>query len=181
MSAARASLLARVVDDVAANGLGDRSLRDLAASIGSSHRLLLYHFDSRPGLVAAIVEAVEESQRAVLAELAESIDDPAELVRALWRRVSSTEMLPFVRLFFETVGAPRRSHDGAGSIATEPWIAVAERIVDRFGLTFDPVAIRLGVAVTRGLLVDVLATGDTASADAALERFLDMWEPISRS
>ena len=40
----------------------------------------------------------------------------------------------------------------------------------------DPVEIRLGVAVTRGLLIDVLATGDATAATESLERFLEMWE-----
>jgi hypothetical protein len=31
---------------------------------------------------------------------------------------------------------------------------------------------RLGVAVVRGLLLDLLATGDRAGVDAAMERFI---------
>ncbi|MEO6124380.1 MAG: TetR/AcrR family transcriptional regulator [Ilumatobacteraceae bacterium] len=174
MAAAREALLERVVSDVAANGLGDRSLRDLASSVGTSHRLLLYHFGSRPGLVAAIVGAIEASQQRVLAELTRDIDDPVEIVRVLWRRVSAREMLPFVRLFFETVGSR-----GESGPATEPWLAVSEQITARLGLRFDPVEIRLGVAVTRGLLVDVISTGDEAAASAALERFLELWSPTA--
>lgn len=33
---------------------------------------------------------------------------------------------------------------------------------------------RLGVAVTRGLLLDLLATGDVAGVDASMEAFIDM-------
>ena len=33
---------------------------------------------------------------------------------------------------------------------------------------------RLAVAVARGLLLDVLATGHTAEVDAAMERFLQL-------
>jgi hypothetical protein len=35
---------------------------------------------------------------------------------------------------------------------------------------------RLGVAVTRGLLLDLLATGDRAGVDAAMARFTTMFE-----
>lgn len=181
MATARAAILARVVDDVAANGLGDRSLRDLAAAIGTSHRLLLYHFGSRPGLVAAVVESVEASQQLVLAALAETTDDPADLVRVLWGRVSAPEMLPFVRLFFETVGTRSGNAAAVAAPATEPWLAVSEQITARFGLAYDPVEIRLGVAVTRGLLVDVVTTGDIDAATASLERFLELWDPRTRS
>ncbi|MEI2639138.1 MAG: hypothetical protein V9F03_09110 [Microthrixaceae bacterium] len=36
--------------------------------------------------------------------------------------------------------------------------------------------LRLGTAVTRGLLIDVLSTGDVDSASQALDRFIEMWE-----
>jgi len=172
MTSARDALLDRIVDEAAANGLSDRSLRDLAAAIGSSHRLLLYHFGTRAGLVTAVVDRVEASQRVAFAGLVEQIADPAELVRALWRQVSSPDLRPLVRLFFEAV-AYRAS--GAGAPLTEPWLDEGELVTSRLGIAFDPVEVRLGIAVVRGLLVDVLATGDTAAADASFERFLAMW------
>jgi hypothetical protein len=39
----------------------------------------------------------------------------------------------------------------------------------------DPTAVRLGIAVIRGLLLDVIAGGDLDGATASLERFLSMW------
>jgi hypothetical protein len=43
----------------------------------------------------------------------------------------------------------------------------------RLGIEADDDELRLGVAVTRGLLIDVLASGDVELATRALERFLD--------
>jgi AcrR family transcriptional regulator len=174
MDSARDALLARVVDEVAAHGLTDRSLRDLAAAAGTSHRMLIYHFGSREGLVAAVVGHVEATQRQALRELAEVADGPADLVRRLWARVSSPELRPFVRLFFESLAATRGTD--AGDRLTAPWLADAGPVGAQLGLETDPVDLRLGVAVTRGLLVDVLATGDATAATESLERFLAMWE-----
>ena len=47
-------LLDQVVDHFVAEGMGDLSLRKIAAAIGTSHRMLLYHFGSREGLLAAV-------------------------------------------------------------------------------------------------------------------------------
>src|SRR5204862_6013267 len=80
---ARSVLLDRVVADVAEHGLTNRSLRDIAAAVGTSHRMLLYHFGSREGLVSAIVDAVEAAQRTLLRDLAAETSDPADLVLAL--------------------------------------------------------------------------------------------------
>lgn len=174
MPDARSELLQRVVAEVAANGLADRSLRELAEAVGSSHRMLLYHFGDRSGLVAAIVETVESSQREVLRELATEVDDPVALVRALWARVSAPELRPFVRLFFECVAVT------GGKGLTDPWLDVAADVSTRLGMEVDLDELRLGVAVTRGLLIDVLASDDAVPATRALDRFLEMWQPGQR-
>lgn len=167
---ARSRLLRLIVDEVAANGLADRSLRDVATAAGSSHRMLNYHFGSRAGLVAAIVEFVETSQRELLAELAATISDPQELVLAHWQRVSSSEMRPFVRLFFEGIALT------GGRELAEPWIQSAQGAASQVDSSADDDLLRLGIAVTRGLLVEVLLTDDVAAATRSLERFLDLAE-----
>ena len=40
---------------------------------------------------------------------------------------------------------------------------------------------RLGVAVVRGLLLDLLATGDREAVDAAMERYISAIAPASRA
>jgi AcrR family transcriptional regulator len=170
---ARSVLLDRVVADVAEHGLTDRSLRDIAASLGTSHRMLLYHFGSRQGLVAAIVDAAEAAQRQLLRELATETTDPAALVLALWTRVSSPETRPFVRLFFESLAATA----GTGRDVTSPWLEDAAEVGAAIGIDAEPVDLRLGIAVTRGLLVDVLTTGEVEPATAALRRFVALWQP----
>lgn len=169
MDEARSQLLQRILVEVSTHGLADRSLRDVATAIGSSHRMLNYHFGSRAGLVTAIVETVEAAQRDLLAELSAQIDDPVDLSRALWERTVAVEMRPFVRLFFECVALT------GGKGLTDPWIALSREISGRLGAPVDEDELRLGVAVTRGLLIDVLATGDAAPATRAFERFLEMW------
>jgi AcrR family transcriptional regulator len=172
------ALLARIIDDVAVHGLGDRSLRDLAAAVGTSHRLLLYHFGSRAGLVQAIVVNIEASQRASFAELVTSVASTGELIRALWKQVSAIEVRPFVRLFFEL--ASYVDPHGEPIALTAPWLADSKAATKQLGITFDPVEVRLGIAVVRGLLLDVLA-GQHRQATASLERFIaTMWpdEPV---
>lgn len=175
MTRAGDALLARIMDDVAVHGLQDRSLRDLAAAVGTSHRLLIYHFGSREGLVAAIVAAMEAQQQALLRSLAGTTTDPVALVRALWHSVSAEEVRPFVRLFFEVV-ALSGSHPVEGGL-TASWLEDSREVTAEMGLAFDPVWVRLGIAVVRGLLVDVVTTGDVVAATASLERFLQQYPP----
>jgi AcrR family transcriptional regulator len=184
MTDVRQRLLARVIDEAASNGLADRSLRDVAAAIGSSHRMLHYHFGSRAGLVAAIVHEVEARQRLLLAELAKTTTDPGDLVLALWARLATAEMLPYVRLFFECIAstAIMTTADPSGERTsasdrdlTDPWLRSGAAVAATIGTDVDMVDLQLGVAVTRGLLIDVLTTGDAAQATKSLQRYVSLW------
>jgi AcrR family transcriptional regulator len=173
------ALLDRVIDHVAASGLADQSLRELAGGAGTSHRMLLYHFGSRAGLVAAIAARIEAQQRATLATLAAQATGPADLQRRLWAQVSDPAIAPFVRLFFDVLGLALAGSPGTERFRAdliEPWLAQATTASEAVGIVPRREELRLGVAVTRGLLIDALATGDVAGATAAHERFIELWE-----
>jgi AcrR family transcriptional regulator len=175
----REELLDRVIAHVATTGLADQSLRELAAGADTSHRMLLYHFGSRAGLVAAIAGRIEAQQRSALAELAADAPDAATLQRRLWARVSDPGLAPFVRLFFDVLGLALADRPGTHAFRAgliEPWIGDAIAAAETVGVRADRAELRLGVAVTRGLLIDALATGDVAGATEAHERFIAMWK-----
>jgi AcrR family transcriptional regulator len=136
--------------------------------------MLLYHFGSRDGLVAAVVGATEAAQRDTLRELAVDAHSPADLVRQLWGRVSAPELRPFVRLFFETLAAQSRT-PGTAVDPTADWLDAVHGL-GPVAAGSDDADTRLGIAVVRGLLVDVLATGDVDAATEALERYLTIRE-----
>ena len=178
VSDARNVLLARIVEHVAANGLADTSLRELADEVGTSHRMLNYHFGGRDGLVAAIVRSTEAGQREALAELGRSAATPEQVIRTQWEQLTRPELAPVIRLFFELFAlalAGRPGTDGFLDDITEPWLAVASEVGAELGIEVDRVELRLGVAVLRGLLVEALAAGDPTEAGESLERYLEMW------
>jgi AcrR family transcriptional regulator len=182
--APRARLLAAAVEYLRAHGLGDLSLRELAAAIGTSHRMLIYHFGSKEGLLLAVVHAVEAEQRAFFARLAaDPAIGPVEAMRTMWRRVTDPGLWPSERLFFEICGQALQGRPGTEGFLDrniDGWIAMITEFWA--GLGVPPQAVRtadarLSVAVVRGLLLDLLATGDRAQADEAFERFVALCEP----
>lgn len=94
----RQALLDAIVEEVAIRGIGDRSLRDVAAAVGTSHRMLLHHFGSRDELLLAIVDQVERRQMTLMRDLP---DEPADAIAAMWAGLRAPELRPFERLFFE--------------------------------------------------------------------------------
>src|SRR6476661_343458 len=70
--ARRRELLDRVTDDLAVNGLVDFSLRRAARAAGTTHKVLLYHFDGADDLLAqAILQLRQRRIGNALAAVAE--------------------------------------------------------------------------------------------------------------
>ncbi|GAA1964337.1 TetR/AcrR family transcriptional regulator [Catenulispora subtropica] len=91
--ARRAELLALVTDDLARHGLVDFSLRRAAKAAGTTHKVLLYHFDGAEDLLREAVELLRE--RRVESSLAAAFDPGhaqtlAGRVRALWPVLTGT-------------------------------------------------------------------------------------------
>jgi AcrR family transcriptional regulator len=180
---ARERLLAAAMEHVAEHGVGNLSLRGLAAALGTSHRMLIYHFGSRAGLLVEVIRAVEAQQRAALAELLLDEDaPPAETMRRMWQRVADPALWPNERLFFEVYaqalqGSPHALPllDGIVDLWVEPLTRIA--VARGYEESRARAEARLGIAVTRGLLLDLLATRDRAAVDAAMERYIEAMAP----
>ena len=172
MTTAREVLLDKAMAHVAAQGMADQSLRELAAAIGTSHRMLIYHFGSREGLLGAVVEAVEQGEHAALLELAASHDDPFEAGTAFWTRVADRAEV-FAPLFFELSTHAMRGMPHAAGL--RGWLrtgwtdAIRQSYLD-LGVAPDRAATLAlqSLAMSRGLLFEVAVTGDRAAADLAM-------------
>jgi AcrR family transcriptional regulator len=170
----RDDLLHRVVKAAAAGGLARRSLRDLAAQVGTSHRMLIHHFGSREGLLTAVVEAVERDQNARLGNLP---DDAAAAIRASWRRTSVPSLWPIERLFFECYARGAQGEPPFNRLVpalVEQTLAAVATRADVSANVEGRAGARLGLAVIRGLLLDLVATGDRKATGRALELYASM-------
>ncbi|MFD6023786.1 TetR/AcrR family transcriptional regulator [Streptomyces griseoluteus] len=177
----RVQLVDAAVDHVAAHGIADLSLRGLGAAIGVSHRMLIHYFGSKEQLLVEIVRTSERRQRDVLSRLRlEPGLSPADVARLLWRQLTDPRLAGQERLFFEICGHALRGRPEAAPVLEglvtdwlEPLVAA------EVGAGAEPDAARnrarLGLATVRGLLLDLLATGDRAGVDAAMEEFLRLY------
>jgi AcrR family transcriptional regulator len=177
---ARQRLLEAAIDYVVGHGLTDLSLRRLAAELGTSHRMLIHHFGSREGLWVAIVREVERRQLEAIGDL---VPDPsasyADAMRAWWRHISDPSLWPNERLFFEVYGQALQGRPHAGELLegiVDSWLGPITAMGEAMGMPHETAeaSARLGIAVTRGLLLDLLATGDRAGVDAAVEHWIEL-------
>jgi AcrR family transcriptional regulator len=183
----RAELLERTIEYVARTNISELSLRPLAAEIGSSPRVLIYLFGSKDGLLREVLAASRERQLAVVHRAMQESAEPAEVLGRLWAWMGEPEHLPIARLFFENYS---RSLGGGEPWATfaadsvREWEPPLRRILTAPGADREPTdaEVTLTLSVLRGLLLDLLATGEVERVDLAWRRFVRLsWPSTPRT
>ncbi len=176
-------MLASIVDHVVDRGLVDLSLRPLATAIGSSPRTLLYHFTSKDRLLVAVLLEISRRQARLLDawyDRSAEYDTRTLLLRA-WQWLTAPRHDRLLRLLFEAYGVALRDRRRYGTFlraTTADWQAPFERVLEARGFTPERAGAlaHLLVATMRGLLLDVLATGDRPRAERAFRSFLSAIE-----
>ncbi len=169
--ARRRELLDRVTDDLAVNGLVDFSLRRAARAAGTTHKVLLYYFDSAEDLLTQAIHKLRDRRidKGLAAATRPDRQTLAARVRAVWPALVGEEsrvldqaiglmMYDPVRYAELGKGASQQYLPGLLSILPPDWsdrrkLEVAEMIL----------------AVLRGFLVDWLTSGETAGVEAGFE------------
>lgn len=187
-SARRTELLEGAYTYVLEHGLADLSLRPLAAAVGSSPRVLLFLFGSKEGLVKELLARARREELELLDVLRAPLGDPGEgaatdplieSARRLWSWLRSERHRRLLVLWVEGYSRSLVDPDGAWAgfahTTVDDWmivLAAAERPDQstRPGAASRRAAV---IAVLRGALLGLLATGDREQADAAVGLTLD--------
>jgi len=167
----RQRLLDACTDHALQHGLPNR-LEPLAAAAGTSNRMLIYHFGTRDGLLREVLQQARRRQVEAFTELIRFRRDepyPTTLARA-WSAISGPQGEPYLRMF-------SRLHDTAGEplwpgfrrAATTDWLAPLEGGMRSIG---RPELATVVLAVIRGLLMDLDATGEVDRTHRAFDEFL---------
>lgn len=176
----RDELLERAYEYALRHGLADLSLRPLAAAIGSSPRVLLFLFGSKDALVRALLSRARADEMALLDGLRHDTahGDLPTVVRVIWQWLVDQRHQPLLTLWLEAYARSLSEPDGpwAGFArqTVADWLAVladAQAPTRRRGDAGDAER-SLALAVLRGALLDLLATGDSKRSTAAVEQYL---------
>jgi AcrR family transcriptional regulator len=185
-SARQDELLELAFQYVLVHGLADMSLRPLAKAIGSSPRVLLFLYGSKDNLIRALLDRARSDELAAVAAFRET-DSPADLIdsaRQVWHWLADQGHRHLLGLWVEAYA--RSLVDPAG-----PWAGFAAQTVqDWLGLLASrqpprrrgqaSAAERTAVlAVLRGAMLDLLATGDVARTSRAVDLVLRALRPDS--
>lgn len=177
MSSRKLQLLNAIINHLSQKGLSRLSLGPLAAAVGTSSRLLVFHFKSKQQLVLEVVNAVQERLDESFAEVAGSretnrIDAP---IRRYWRWATQEENLRYLWLMSEAqtvavLNSHRRTKHPARS-----WINWTDIISSHLPIIVDEFSTRmLCRAVFGGLILELTSTGDLINTSLALEDFIQL-------
>jgi AcrR family transcriptional regulator len=186
-SARQVELLEAAYRYTLTHGLAQMSLRPLATAIGSSPRVLLYLFGSKDGLVRALLARARAEELELLADLdAERPDGSGtadnrlgQVAERLWAWLAAAEHRALLTLWLEgyarSLVEPDGPWGGFARATVEDWLDVlAGAQPEHVRHTDDGRAQRTQVlALLRGALADLLATGDVDRTSAAMQRQLN--------
>jgi AcrR family transcriptional regulator len=174
MSARRDVLIDRALKYFLEHGVARLSLRPLAGEVGTSARLLVYHFGSKDGLIAAVMDEVRARiQKSFSASVARfRAKSGRGVLPAFWTWMTHPTNVPYLRLLFEVQVLALRSPamyarclEGTSS----SWLTLIEASLPR--PRKNPAIATLCVAVIDGLLLEYLSTGDRRRTTEALKFF----------
>jgi len=174
----RQRLRDQAVDYVLSHGVSDLALRPLAKALKTNARMLVYHFGSREGLMREILTGLRERGDAQIqawfkAGKNQTGKNPrtlSEFLRWYWRWMSSPQTQPAVRLIFELYALALRNPEDYPGVLEDP-LAHWQEVTNKAGLQseFETAEATLLLAATRGLLLDLCATGDRARVGRAMQ------------
>ena len=166
----RPALLDALAAHVLEHGLNTASLRPLAAAAGTSDRMLIYHFGSKDGLIAALLRHLaDRMQVGLTAALPPGpFTSEAELLGTVVTLMRSEPFRPYTRVWFDIVSAAAQGHAAHRAAGQDILALYCSWIAARHPA--GPAAAPSLLAFVEGILV-LDALGQQDMADAAIAGF----------
>ena len=136
----RDELLDQVTDHVLVQGLIGLTLRPVAAAIGTSDRMLIYHFGSRDSLVSAVV--ARSGARAVAAvDALPGAPSVRAAVNRLWASYDAEPLNSCLDVYVQAAAT--------GLFGSEPYLSEARASNDRWAAALRDYLVRSGAPPRR--------------------------------
>jgi AcrR family transcriptional regulator len=169
-STRRDEIAQQATDYALEHGLLGLSLRPLAADLGTSDRMLLYHFAGKDDLVATILRVSNDRSVAEIRALAPAADVRAAVLH-LWEAVTSTSLDRCQRMYVEAAALGLLGREPYASVVREAnavWVAAVAELLVASGMPPD-----------RG--TRAVALLDAAMMGFQLDQPLDAGDPVQES
>lgn len=177
MRTRKQELLEGLIGYLVRHGPADLSLRPMAAEIGTSARLLIFHFQSKEQLLTEVHEEMHARLQRSFALLREAQPSGhrVPLLRAFWDWATAEENFGYLRLQYQLqVLADGQTGTQAASLKkhTRKWLATIQAALPPSQR--NPEFATLLGAVFDGLFLELMSTGDRKRTTRTLDHFIEM-------
>jgi len=166
------------------HGVANMSLRPMAAALGTSPRILMFHFKSKEGLLREVLGELQARLQASFVAIASADSGPSRAapLKRFWQWATGKEGFPYLRLLYEAQIVAIQNPAKYGPYLTKTssdWLTISVRALSE-STRPGPMA-TLCVAVFDGLFLELLSTGDRRRVTDALDQFIAIASPTSRA
>jgi AcrR family transcriptional regulator len=173
----KAQITQRLIDYLLAHGPADLSLRPMAAAVGTSARLLIFHFGSKEELLLHVLREIDRQLQGSLAALfsAPAGGRTVAPMRAIWNWALKPENLQRMRLNYEIQILAARGNGVFSQGAKEGPSKVLNMVKTALPapLRTAPAA-TLFCAVFDGLFLELMISGDARRTTRSIDLFVQM-------
>jgi len=177
----KVQLRGAALDYLLEHGVANASLRPMAAALGTSARILMFHFKSKEGLLQEALEELHLRLQASFAAMAGSGPRRVPPLKRFWLWATRPKNYPYLRLLYEAQIVAVQNPAVYGRYlkkTSSEWQAISLRAMTE--------SIRTGamatlcIAVFDGLMLEFMSTGNRRGTTRALDRFIAIASPSQR-
>ncbi|MGY6770062.1 TetR/AcrR family transcriptional regulator [Komagataeibacter sp. NFXK3] len=181
-AARHAALTAEIATIVLHEGLGDMSVRALAARLGTSDRMLLYYFTTREQMILAVLQEISARLSHLLAGHSTGPRlSPGQFLTRVLALAHEADVAPFMKVWTDVIARGARGMQPYDSVAREVVRAWMAWIDSR--LTAPPTGAQPGraaaiLSIVEGIsLLEAASPGSTTGVAAYLAALSDPAPP----
>lgn len=163
------------------HGLANVSLRPMAAQLGTSARILMFHFKSKEGLLREVMEELHTRLQSSFLKISQAGDRKIPLLKRFWLWASGRRNFLCLRLLYEAQMVAAQNPKEYGRYmkkASRDWQKLVWQRLSE-SVRSEPMA-TLCIAVFDGLFVELINTGDRRHLTRAMDYFIAMARQSAR-
>jgi AcrR family transcriptional regulator len=177
MQTRKQELLDALIAYLVKHGLADLSLRPMAAAVGTSARLLIFHFGSKEQLVEEVLEEMQARLQRSFREFLAANPPPrkAPLLRIFWDWAVDGENYHYHRLLYQLQLLAAQNPKLYGRFLKKTSMSWLKLIQPALPPAQQTAAFAtLYGAVFDGLFIELMSTGDRRRVLQSLEQFISL-------
>jgi AcrR family transcriptional regulator len=181
MSSRRQELLNAAVEYLLEHGVANASLRPMAKALGTSARMLMFHFQSKEGLLQAAMEELHVRLRdSFVAQTEHNTADRGPLIKRYWLWATKGKNGAFLRLLYEIQVIAAQNPKEYGRYLKKSSVGVQSMVLDAISAAGGSLSMAtLCIAVFDGLFLEFMQTGDRKRLGEALDLFISLATPAT--